>query len=288
MNILKAYTTGFKSAGRTWKMTTLIYVIILILGIIITLPFLGELKRNAGNSMAIHNLLEGYDFTVFVEFFNEAAMNLGQFIRQGLWVAFLFIFISMLLTGGILHIFSDKSFPFTIERFFSGCTRYFFRFFKLSMYMLVPSILISTIIFLIIFLVSAGSYSNIGSEKSIFYIVFIGLCFWLLVMIYFVMIADYARFYLVKYDSSKVLRSLWESVKFVSRNIIFTYGLYLFLLVVPVVLIYIFSLLSNIIGMSSGLTIFVMFILQQIFIWSRVYTRVWTFASQMDYYYSKL
>ena len=57
MNILKAYTTGFKSTGRTWKMTTIIYVIILILGIIITLPFLGELKRNAGNSMAINNLL---------------------------------------------------------------------------------------------------------------------------------------------------------------------------------------------------------------------------------------
>ena len=278
MNILKAYTTGFKSTGRTWKMTTIIYVIILILGIIITLPFLGELKRNAGNSMAINNLLEGFDYTVFQEFFNEAAMNLGQFVRQGLWIAFLFLFLSILLTGGILHIFSDKSFPFSIDRFFSGCTRFFFRFFKLSIYMLVPYLLVSTIVFLIIFLVSAGSISNVGSEKSIFYIVLIGLCFWLLVMIYFVMIADYARFYLVKYDSSRILRSLWESMKFVSRNIIFTYGLYLFLLVVPVALIYIFSILSNIIGMSSGVYLIVRF---------RA-SRVWTFASQMDYYYSKL
>jgi len=288
MNIFRAYINGFKTAGRTWKMVTFMYLCILFLGILLTLPFLGELKRQAGNSMAVGNLLEGYDHTVFQEFFVDTAMNLGQYIRQGLWAAFLFIFISIFFTGGILHIFADKSYPYTIERFFSGCVRFFFRFLKLTLYMMVPIALLTAIIFLIIFIVSAGSFSNVGSEKSIFFIGLTGLCFWLIIMIYFIVIADYARFYIVKYESQKVFRAIWESTKFVTRRFIFTYSLYLLLLLVPVLLIYIFTLLSNIIGTSSGLTILGMFILQQVFIWSRVYTRVWTFAGQMDYYYSKM
>jgi len=287
MNILKAYTSGLKSAGRTWKMTTFIYIITLVLGIIIALPFLGELKRQAGNSMSINNLLAGYDHTVFMEFFTKTVVNLGQFIRQGLWVAILFIIVSIFLSGGILHIFSDKTYPFTLERFFSGSIKYFLRFLKLSAYMVIFYLVVTMIIFLTILLITAGSVSSTGSEKSAFFIVFIGLCFWLVVMIYFLIIADYTRFAIVRNDTRKVFRTIFQSVKFVSVKFPFTYGLYLMLLVAPVLLFYLYSLLSNVIGMTSGITILIMFIIQQMFIWSRVFTRVWTFASQFDYYLTK-
>ena len=48
MNIFKAYISGFKSTGRTWAMTTSIYVVNLILGILVALPFLTTLKQKAG------------------------------------------------------------------------------------------------------------------------------------------------------------------------------------------------------------------------------------------------
>ena len=71
---------------------------------------------------------------------------------------------------------------------------------------------------------------------------------------------------------------------FVFRKFPFTYGLYLMLLVAPVVLIYIYTLLSDVIGMTSGIMILVMFLIQQLFIWAKAFTRIWTFASQYDYY----
>ncbi len=284
MNIFRAYISGFKTAGRTWGMTTFIYLINLVLGILVAIPFLGTLKEKAGFRMAVQDLLPGYDHTVFREFFNETTVYLGQFIRQGLWVAILFFIIAVFLTGGILHIFSDKSYPFTLERFFSGSLKFFFRFLKLSFYMGVIYLLATGLIFLIFFLISAGSFSGTGSEKTVFYIAFSGLCLWLLVMFYFLIIADYARYSIVRNDSRNVFITIFRSLKFVSKKFPFTYGLYLMLLVAPVALIYLYALVSNVIGMKSGITILVMFIIQQLFIWAKVYTRVWKFASQFDYF----
>ncbi|UCG28085.1 MAG: hypothetical protein JSV24_01630, partial [Bacteroidales bacterium] len=227
MNIFKAYISGFKSTGRTWGMTTLIYVVNLVLGILVALPFLGTLKQEAGYSMYIQNLLSDYDHTVFQEFFNESSVHLGQFIRQGLWIAILFFIVSIFLSGGILHIFYDKSYPFTLERFFSGGLRFFLRFLKLSIYMLVIYLLVTVIVIFIVFLITAGSFSGTGSEKSAFFIIFTGFCFWLLLMVYFLIIADYARFSIVRNDSRKIFRIIFQSLKFVSVKFPFTYGLYL-------------------------------------------------------------
>ena len=284
MNIFRAYISGFKSTGRTWLMTTFIYLVNLILGIVIAIPFLGTLKQKAGSSMAIQDLLSGYDHTVIQEFFNDTSVHLGQFIRQGVWAAILFLFISIFLTGGILHIFSDKSYPFTFERFFSGCLKFFLRFLKLSFYMLVIYLLVTAIVFLIFFLISAGSLGGTGSEKTLFYIILTGLCLWLLVIFYFLIIADYARFSIVRNDSRNIFSTIFRSLKFVSKKFPFTYGLYLMLLVAPVALIYLYALVLYVIGMTSGITILVMFLIQQLFVWTKVFTHVWKFASQFDYY----
>jgi len=284
MNIFRAYISGFKSTGRAWAMPTFIYLVNLILGIVIAVPFLETLKQKAGFRMAIQDLLSGYDHTVFREFFNEASVQLGPFIRQGLWIAILFFIVSIFLTGGILHIFSDKSYPFTFERFFSGSLKFFPRLLKISLYMLIIYLLITALIFLIVFLISAVSLSGTGSEKTIFFIILPGLCLWLLFMILFLIVADYARFSIVRNDSRKVFITIFRSLKFVFGKFPFTYGLYLMLMVAPVALIYIFTLLSDGIGMTSGIKILVMFIIQQLFIWARAFTRVWTFASQFDYY----
>jgi len=287
MNIFRAYISGFKSTGRTWAMTTFIYVVNLILAVMVSIPFLGTLKQKAAFSMSVQDLLAGYDHTVIEELFNETMVQIGQYVREGFWIALLFFIVSIFLTGGILHIFSDKSYPFTFERFFSGSLKFFPRFLKLSLYMLIIYLLITVLIFLFIFLISAGSISSGGSEKTVFFIVLPGLVFWLLLMIFFLIIADYARFSIVRNESGKVFVTLFRSLKFVSRKFPFTYGLYLMLIVAPVVLLYLYTLLSDVIGMTSGIMILVMFIIQQLVIWAKAFTRIWTFASQFDYYLAR-
>lgn len=284
MNIFNAYISGLKSSGRSLLMTTWIYIVNLVLGLIVAIPFLGKIKEGSQNSLSIHNFLYDFDFTTFRELFSETNVQLNLFFRQGFWIAILFIIISIFLTGGILKIFSDKTYPFSIERFINGGREFFSRFFRLSCYMILVACICTLIVSVIFVLIISASWSGTGSEKQLFYISITSLGILLVILIYILIIADYARFIMVRNDSKKVLRSIWMSTKFVTRKIMFTYGLYLMLLVIPLVLIYLYLLLSRVIGMNSGVTVLVMFIIQQGFIWMRVFTRIWTFGSQFDYY----
>ena len=100
------------------------------------------------------------------------------------------------------------------------------------------------------------------------------------------MVADYAKILVVVHDEHSMLKTAWRSTKLVSRYFFRTFGLELLMVVVPIVLFAIYVWLDLSIGMTSGLTILVMFILQQLFIISKAWTKVFFFAGELSLYYS--
>jgi hypothetical protein len=145
-------------------------------------------------------------------------------------------------------------------------------------------IILAVFIYLIFAFIVAGMAGGTTSEKTFFYLFVFFLGIHLLLGIFLIIITDYSRFILVLNDSGKVLKSIWLATKFVIRKFPGTYGLYLMLLVIPLILFYLYMIVSRTVGMTSGLTILFMFVLQQLFIWLRINLRIWTFASQFDYY----
>jgi hypothetical protein len=289
MNIIQAYTSGFKTAVRSHKMTTLIYIINLMLGLILAIPFMGALKEASNRSLSVHNLLKDIDLTALQEFMRNSDGTIGDLFREVFWVILFFIVVSIFLTGGILTTIKQKESKFTLKSFFSGCGTFFFRFFKLTFYTIILHLILAIIIYLILSLIVVGSYDSVASEKVLFYTFVIFLSLHVIISIYLIVITDYSRFIIVLSDSKKVLKSFWAAVKFVTLRFPLTYGLYLMLLVIPLIVLYLYMIVSKTIGMTSGITILVMFILQQLFIWLRISLRIWTFAGQFDFYtdYSK-
>jgi hypothetical protein len=279
MNIIQAYTSGFKTAVRSHKMTTLIYIINLMLGLILAIPFMGALKEASNRSLSVHNLLKDIDLTALQEFMRNSDGTIGDLFREVFWVILFFIVVSIFLTGGILTTIKQKESKFTLKSFFSGCGTFFFRFFKLTFYTIILHLILAIIIYLILSLIVVGSYDSVASEKVLFYTFVIFLSLHVIISIYLIVITD----------SKKVLKSFWAAVKFITLRFPLTYGLYLMLLVIPLIVLYLYMIVSKTIGMTSGITILVMFILQQLFIWLRISLRIWTFAGQFDFYtdYSK-
>ena len=284
MNITKAYASGFKTTVRFLKMTLVIYILNLLMGLTIAIPFMGALKEASGHSMAPQNLLKGFDFTSFQEILRHYGEEISSYLSHGFWMVLFFLILSIFLTGGILTAFKHKESKFSLKSFFSGCGAFFFRFFKISLYTVFMHIILAVFIYLIFALIVAGMAGGTASEKTFFYLFVFFLGIHLLLGIFLVIITDYSRFILVLNDSGKVLKSIWLATKFVTRKFPGTYGLYLMLLVIPLILFYLYMIASRTIGMTSGLTILFMFVLQQLFIWLRISLRIWTFASQFDYY----
>ncbi|MCK4466444.1 MAG: hypothetical protein KAU83_12105 [Bacteroidales bacterium] len=284
MNILQSYASGFKTTVRFLKLTLVVYILNLLMGLTIAIPFMGALKEASGHSMAPQNLLKGFDFTSFQEILRHYGEEISSYLSHGFWIVLFFLILSIFLTGGILTAFNKKESTFSLKSFFSGCGTFFFRFFKVSLYTVFMHIILAVFVYLIFALIVAGMAGGTASEKTFFHLFVFFLGIHLLLGIYLIIITDYSRFMLVLNDSGKVLKSIWLATKFVTRKLPHTYGLYLMLLVIPLILFYLYMIASRTIGMTSGITILIMFVLQQLFIWLRISLRIWTFASQFDYY----
>ena len=57
-------------------------------------------------------------------------------------------------------------------------------------------------------------------------------------------------------------------------------------MVVPILLFLIYFKLESAIGMTSGINILVIFIIQQLLVWCRVFTKIWILGSELNLYRS--
>jgi hypothetical protein len=102
------------------------------------------------------------------------------------------------------------------------------------------------------------------------------------------MVADYARIMVVVHDEQSMLKTAWRSTKLVVRYLFKTLALQLLMIVIPAVLFALVLWADLLIGMSSGLTIVIMVIIQQVYILSKMWTKVFFLSAQFSLYHGLL
>ena len=196
------------------------------------------------------------------------------------------LLVSVFLTGGIVGYLLAEERKLSLSSFFADCGKWFWRFFRLTLYNIIVQLLVAAIVYVPMALILIGRFKGGANEPHLFYPVLLFILLHLLIAIYFLVIADYSRFMIVTTGSKKVLKQYWAALKFVSRRFFATYGLYLLLLSVPVITVYLYFKISGVMHVTSVLLILLMLLIQQLFIWLRSGYRVWIFASQVEYYRS--
>ncbi len=281
MKILKSYTHGFNKARASVKIVSIIYGCTLLLGLIVFGAFNTQITGSVSARMEMYKLLRDFDFTVYSDFMNNYGDIVRPFITQLIWFGVFYFFFTVFFAGGVLKYFEGSSIKSKAQAFFAGSAKYFFRFLCLGIYVL----LFQLIVFAIIALIFSSIFTkavNTATEPTIFTILLIWLGLHLAFFILISIISDYAKIILVKEDSKKVWRVLVTGLKFTFKKIYVVYPLYILLLIFPAALTLIYFGLDDMIGMRSGITVFVMLIVQQIFIWFRLFSKVWILGSEFE------
>jgi hypothetical protein len=261
----------------------MIYVINLLFALALAIPFYGVITNAAHGSLQVNKLLEGFNYTTMQEFMDSTKGSISLLFKEGIWLAILYLLVSIFMAGGILKTL-DNGAVFERKEFFANGSKFFFKFLRLTLYFIIIHALVILIIYLPLSLIIVTLGKNAESEKALIYAAIAGGGLYILIFIYLLIVAHYTRFMIITEDSTKVLKKIWASVKFVSRKFFSTYPLYLLLLAGLVLLILVYKFLSGVIGMTTGFTIFIMFLIQQAFIWSRIWFKIWIYGSQLEYY----
>jgi hypothetical protein len=96
------------------------------------------------------------------------------------------------------------------------------------------------------------------------------------------MMADYAKVATVVNDARSMLKTSWQAIKFVFRHFFSTVGLQLSLILILLIGVIIYLVLEAQIGMATPFAILIMFVIQQISVGFKVWTRVMTFAGELE------
>jgi hypothetical protein len=284
MGIIKSYINGLRNTRREIKMVLVIYFLTLSLALLVVFPFKNMISDSIGHSMSTYELFSEFDYTAYKDFQLQNVEVIKYFQKQIIWFGLFYLLSSIFFAGGILSTFDNRKTKFSLKSFFGSCGEYFSRFLRLGVFSILLQILIAVIIYSTFRSVFFGLVDSIKSEVDIITTVAIAIVIHVMFVLLLMIISDYAKIIIVQNKSTKVLRSYGEAIKFTFKNFMGTYSLYLFLLSPPILLILSYFTFELMVGMVSTTTIILMFLIQQMFIWLRIFIKVWFFASQYFYY----
>ncbi len=277
--MIKAYTKGLRVTLTSGKMITFLYLFVLLLALIISIPFFITLKNAINFSMSVYPLLHGFDYTSYEDFIRTSGKILKPFVPIGIWVSILYLIFSIFFSGGIIDlIYNNKK--FSLKEFLFACGDYFLSFLRLALIVIPIQLLLVVIIYFPLVAILVSMSDTAETEAGLFYTFVTGAAVHLVLSGFILVIADYAKILMVANKSKKAFVSFWLAIKFFFVKIIKVIGLYVLLLIFPAVLIVAYLLFSESLFIHSKITFLIVVLVQQIFIWLRIFVKIWFLGSE--------
>ncbi len=277
--------------GQLWrykKVWAILYVVTLLMAVLVAYPFKSYLEKTLGNSMMISDMLKGFDYTLYIDFVNNYGDLFGTFMNQSFWVILLFLILFIFFNGGMVRLFLDRTEAYDSRLFWSNCAAFFWKFFRNSIYFLIIHGIIF-ILFLMIYsyLCKGFSISELDSEGIIFAAPKYLAPIYILVSSFFFMWQDYTKISLVRNHYKWVYQGMFDSIRFIRRNLISAWGLYLLNMLLLALIFTINYFITTAFEIQSFQTVVLSFLFAQLFTIARLGMKMVNLSSAAYWYTSK-
>ncbi|MCP4604011.1 MAG: hypothetical protein GY847_26400 [Proteobacteria bacterium] len=281
--ISKCLSRGLRQLKKQKRLILPYYLANLFFALLVALPVGLLLKAFANGSLMQKHSTVGIQWDFLLEFIHYNKHAQSSLIGLAVVAAAAYWTLNLFLSGGALALFAGNE-KYSPRAFWGGNARFFGRFARLGLMVL----LILVLLLCARFVVDFGVWLVFGSDPYQYILYWSG---WIKVGLGYIgilltyMIFDYARIDLVLRNETKTRRSLWRSVKLVCTNLQTTTTLALILFVIGAALPVLFLGLLGLAIAPNTATLILLFSLQQLYIISRMILRLTSYASQMELIY---
>jgi hypothetical protein len=277
MKIITYIRAGIVRSAKAWQGVVIVWFITLITVSLVALPLKGALNAGLGDSMITEKLAQGINIEVFADL-GSNLNSLSSYFLTGLLMIVLISFITnSFLSGGLFNSLRELTGTFSARKFFLNSARYFWSFMLIS---LILDLLVLLAAFLIIIIpVSIVAHSEASPEGAFFKTFIIAASVFLIVLIWFLVVADYARAWQVNQKRNACLKALSFGFRQTFRTFLSSYSLMLILVFVQLlfgsVVLYVLSGMKP----ASGTGIILLFVLSQLFFFTKVLLKACRYGS---------
>ncbi|MBA4852803.1 hypothetical protein [Emticicia sp. BO119] len=270
---------AFNRTARNWKMVLTVFIVNISLGLLLAAPLYNVLQSEAEGSLEFNKLVNGFDLTVIIDFLSKHGKTLPRFWLLGFVLSLIYLMLNIFFAGGILSQFASRG-TFRINEFLKNSTRYFGKFllvFLIELIALLAVCIVSFIFLGVSLIASENSTEPVQMAWLTPSLLLSGFLFTVVLNI-----GNYAKVILFKNLSLNVWLGFWKATNYIFHNFK-TMRIYWAILVVAVILVLVYLFLESAIGMNTAFRIFIMFIVQQAFVFGRVFMKIWMFSGTFEY-----
>lgn len=310
MKIISALKSGFSKVIKSIKILPIIYIVNICMAMLLAIPMFSSLKNETEMQGVRDSLSTGFDYEWWDEFnfsakgieetlqptlvggFGPILENLellltGEFTRLGLLIflaALLYISISSFFAGGALAIYEDEKRKYSIGRFFSHSAVYFNRFFSLTLTSIILFVIIYKILHPALFNLVDYITANFMSERSAYFVNFLGYMVILIVILFINLLLDYAKIVVVVEKRESAWEAVWWALKFIFKHFGKVSGLYLLVGIIGLSVAALFALILSTFTPSTVIILIIAILIQQVYILAKMGIRLCFYACQLDMY----
>ncbi|MGQ9804842.1 MAG: hypothetical protein ACUVRP_02035 [Chlorobiales bacterium] len=275
--MIDAIQTGLKRAKTHWQVSVIVYAVNLVFALGFALAFKNVLADEFARRDVSSQLMEGFNFT-FLSDMSYANASISSLLQTLNWFVVGYIIMSIFLSGGIIT--SLRREQFSLPDFFADSARYVGRFIVLAV-LFAFTWLVPILAFIICSIIGSVQSKAAISEVPAVIWTTVGIGIALIKLAFFYLVFELAKFEVVT-ESMKPIQAFVSAFKIVFKNFPSLFG-------IVVVFLALIGAIGGILHVlapkgETGAGVFVMALMQQALVVSRVFLRVATVGGLMSKY----
>ncbi|NNE25437.1 MAG: hypothetical protein HKN09_01220 [Saprospiraceae bacterium] len=148
VRLLKQYITSWKFAFTAWPFLLLLWGLNLTFALLVINPLNYGLKKAFGNTLDLSTFLQGFDYTLIMDFLREYDVAVGAAFDQSVLIILISILLQVFLTGGIVHLVISRDGSTRFRDFWAQCSNFSMKYLSLSVMLMI----VTGIIFMLLFM----------------------------------------------------------------------------------------------------------------------------------------
>ncbi|PJA96500.1 MAG: hypothetical protein CO129_06180 [Ignavibacteriales bacterium CG_4_9_14_3_um_filter_34_10] len=281
MRLKNSLLAGFRKMASVIKLVLVMYSVTFVFSFVLGSAFSMSMSSFKSKPL-LSELFAGFDYTVFSDFMHNYGDSISPIFNVMIMFAVFYLLMEIIFAGGLIGRFHFESNKMKAVKFFGFGIKYFWRYTRLFLYKL----LALAITFGIVITIASVFFDSFdaGIETDYIKVIIISAVIFLILFLLLSVISDYAKIIIVKTN----LTSSWTAIK-MAVGFVFTRIHVVALIFLAGIVIYtMFTIIYLTIAVNFPITnmfsVFVLFVLQQLFIFLRFITKTFVLASEFSFH----
>ncbi|RMG50978.1 MAG: hypothetical protein D6723_11400 [Acidobacteria bacterium] len=275
--------SGFAGANTQLRLACLLWAINLVFALVVAIPFFHLLDESLSRSLIGQRSLRFPDANWLIGLLNSQRSFLDSLSATLVWIALFYMVLNALVSAGVLEILAGGS-RFSFRQFFQGIVRHGGPFLRLF--------IISLVAYFLVFLLfhdllekglnalsrdwysEAGAFSLYWAKNILLAVILLGT----------VMIFDYAKIRVVLENSPRAVLETAKAFRFVRHHLRPTLLVFYGLGLAGAILTLAYLGLDALFAPTSLGLVILGFLVQQLYMFSRMWLRVAFYVAEMELY----